>query len=79
MGPIPPGNALGPSIVKRRRPSMDTPDEIVRLLRAPTALSPAGSIRPVMDTMLLGLINATGKRSADAPAWQLDDETTDRC
>jgi hypothetical protein len=45
---IPPVDALGHAIVKRRPPHIYTPDEIMRLLRAAAALEPAGSIRPIM-------------------------------
>ena len=74
---IPSGDALGRAIVKRRLPYIYTPDEIVRLLRAAAALEPAGSIRPIMYTTLLGLIVATGMRIAEALALQLDDVTAD--
>lgn len=74
---IPPADALGTAVVKRRPPYIYAPDEIGRLLRAAAELEPAGSIRPIMYTTLLGLIAATGMRIAEALALQLDDVTAD--
>jgi integrase len=74
---VPAADALGYARVKRRPPYIYSPDEIVRLLHAAAALEPAGSIRPIMYTTLLGLIAATGMRIAEALALQLDDVTAD--
>ena len=74
---IPQADALGRATPKRRSPYIYRSDEIVRLLRTAAALEPAGSIRPVLYTTLLGLIAATGMRIAEALALQLDDVTAD--
>jgi integrase len=74
---IPQADALGRATPKRRPPYIYRSDEIVRLLRTAAALEPAGSIRPVLYTTLLGLIAATGMRIAEALALQLDDVTAD--
>jgi integrase len=74
---IPQADALGRATPKRRQPYIYRSDEIVRLLRSAAALEPAGSIRPVLYTTLLGLIAATGMRIAEALALQLDDVTAD--
>lgn len=74
---IPQVDALGRATPKRRPPYIYRSDEIVRLLRAAAALEPAGSIRPILYTTLLGLIAATGMRIAEALALQLDDVTAD--
>ena len=74
---IPQADALGRATPKRRPPYIYRSDEIVRLLRAAAALEPAGSIRPILYTTLLGLIAATGMRIAEALALQVDDVTAD--
>jgi len=74
---IPQADALGRATSKRRPPYIYRSDEIVRLLRAAAALEPAGSIRPILYTTLLGLIASTGMRIAEALALQLDDVTAD--
>ena len=74
---VPAADALGKASTKRRPPYIYSPDQIVRLLRAAAALEPAGSIRPIMYTTLLGLIAATGIRIAEALALRLDDVTAD--
>jgi integrase len=74
---IPQADALGRATPKRRPPYIYRSDEIVRLLRSAAALEPAGSIRPVLYTTLLGLIAATGMRIAEALALQIDDVTAD--
>lgn len=74
---VPEAGALGRATTKRRPPYIYAPDEIVRLLRAATALGPAGSIKPLVYTTLFGLIAATGMRIAEALALCLDDVTAD--
>lgn len=74
---VPAADAIGQARVKRRPPYIYSSDEIERLLRAAAALEPAGSIRPIMYTTLLGLIAATGIRIAEALALQVDDVTVD--
>jgi integrase len=74
---IPAADAIGRASTKRRPPYIYSPDEIVRLLRAAAALEPAGSIRSIMYTTLLGLIAATGIRIAEALALKVDDVTAD--
>jgi integrase len=74
---IPQADALGRATSKRRPPYIYRSDEIVRLLHTAAALEPAGSIRPILYTTLLGLIAATGMRIAEALALQLDDVTAD--
>jgi integrase len=74
---IPAADALGYARAKRRPPYIYAPEEIARLLQAAAALEPAGSIRPIMYTTLLGLIAATGMRIAEALALRLDDVTAD--
>ena len=74
---VPPADALGHAVVKRRSPYIYSADEIARLLRASTALEPVGSIRPTMYATLFGLLAATGMRIAEALALQLDDVTAD--
>jgi integrase len=63
--------------VRRRAPYIYKSHDIVRLLRAATALEPAGSIRPIMYTTLFGLLAATGIRIAEALTLQVDDVTSD--
>jgi integrase len=74
---VPAADALGHAVAKRRTPYIYPSDEIARLLRAAANLQPAGSVRPVMYTTLLGLLTATGMRIAEALALRLDDMTPD--
>jgi integrase len=74
---VPGTDALGRATTKRRSPYIYAPGEITRLLQASAALEPAGAIRPIMYTTLLGLIAATGMRIAEALALRLDDVTAD--
>jgi integrase len=75
---VPPTDALGRAIVKRRSPYIYGEDEITRLLGAAATLGPRGSTRPITYTTLFGLLAATGMRIAEALALQLNDLTTDR-
>ena len=54
-----------------------TQDEIDRLLRAASQLTPTGSIRPVTYTALLSLIACTGLRVSEALKLDLSDLTED--
>ena len=74
---VPGTQALGHTTTKRRTPYIYAPDEITRLLQAAAALEPAGSIRPILYSTLIGLIAATGMRIAEALALRLDDLTAD--
>jgi integrase len=74
---VPEAEALGRVTTKRRAPYIYAPDEIARLLGTAAALKPAGSIRPIMYTTLIGLIAATGLRIAEALALHIDDVTAD--
>jgi integrase len=74
---VPEAEALGRVTTKRRSPYIYAPDEIARLLGAAAALEPAGSIRPIMYTTLIGLIAATGLRIAEALTLHIDDVTAD--
>jgi integrase len=74
---IPGTESLGRATTKRRAPYIYASGEITRLLQAAAALEPAGSIRPIMYTTLLGLIAATGMRISEALALHLDDVTAD--
>lgn len=74
---IPPADALGHAVAKRRAPYIYALDDIAQLLHAATMLEPAGSIRPTMYKTLFGLLAATGMRIAEALALQMDDVTAD--
>jgi integrase len=74
---IPGTEALEHATIERRSPYIYAPGEITRLLQASAAFGPAGAIRPIMYTTLLGLIAATGMRIAEALALRLDDVTAD--
>ena len=47
------------------------------MIKAASALEPAGTIRPVMYATLIGLIASTGMRISEALALEVDDITTD--
>lgn len=74
---VPPVDAFGRARPRRRLPYIYSRDEVTRLIRATASLDPAGSIRPIMYTTLIGLIAATGMRVAEALGLQLDDVTAD--
>lgn len=74
---VPPADALGHAVAKRRSPYIYSADAVARLLGAAVSLQPADSIRPAMYATLFGLLAATGMRIAEALALQLDDVTAD--
>jgi integrase len=73
---VPPGDALGREMFRRRVPYIYTPDEISRLMAA-TSVLPTGSDRPLTYATLFGLLAVTGMRISEALALRLDDITTD--
>jgi integrase len=73
---VPPADALGREIFRRRMPYIYTPDEISRLMAA-AAMLPTNSDRPLTYATLFGLLAATGMRISEALALHLDDITTD--
>lgn len=73
---VPPADALGREMFRRRMPYIYTPDEISRLLAA-AAMLPTDSDRPLTYATLFGLLAATGMRVSEALALHLDDITTD--
>jgi integrase len=73
---VPPADALGREMFRRRMPYIYSPDEISRLMAA-AAMLPAASNRPLTYATLFGLLAATGMRISEALALRLDDITTD--
>lgn len=74
---VPPTDAFGRARRSRRTCHIFTQDEIDRLLRAASQMTPAGSIRPVTYTALLSLIACTGLRVSEALKLELSDLTED--
>ena len=74
---LPPTGVFGRARKSRRTCHIFTPDEIDRLLRAASHLTPTGSMRPVTYTALLSLIVCTGLRVSEALKLELSDLTED--
>jgi len=74
---VPPTDFFGRARKSRRTCHIFTPDEIDRLLRAASHLTPPGSMRPVTYTALLSLIVCTGLRVSEALKLELSDLTED--
>lgn len=73
---VPPSGVFGRAPRTRRTCRILTLDEVDRLLRAASRLTPRGSIRPVTYTTLLSLI-CTGLRISEALKLELSDITED--
>jgi integrase len=74
---VPPTDAFGRAQSSRRTCHIFTEDEINRLLRAASQLTPTGSIRPITYTALLSLIACAGLRVSEALKLELADITDD--
>jgi integrase len=74
---IPARDAFGSNGFRRRSPYLYSAKEIARLIKAASALEPAGTIRLVMYATLIGLIASTGMRISEALALEVDDITVD--
>ena len=74
---VPPDDVFGRARRTRRACHIFTQDEIDRLLRAASHLTPTGSIRPITYTALLSLIVCTGLRVSEALNLELPDLTED--
>ena len=74
---VPPTDAFGRALRSRRTCHIFTQDELDRLLRTASQLTPTGSIRPITYTALLSLIACTGLRVSEALKLDLSDLTED--
>lgn len=74
---VPPGDALGRGLFRRKRPHIYTDDEIQRLLDAARALAPVGTIFGLTYSTLFGLLVATGMRVSEVLALRIGDITDD--
>jgi integrase len=74
---VPPGDVFGRAQRSRRTCHIFSQDEIDRLLRAASHLTPTGSIRPITYRALLSLIVCTGLRISEALKLELPDLTDD--
>jgi integrase len=74
---VPPSGIFGRAPRTRRTCRILTLDEVDRLLRAASQLTPRGSIRPMTYTTLLSLIACTGLRISEALKLELSDITED--
>jgi len=74
---VPPANALGRGLFRRKLPHIYSAEEIQRLMNSAASLAPAGSMRPRTYVMLFGLLAATGMRISEALALRLGDLTDD--
>jgi len=74
---IPPPDAFGRSLPKRKIRLLFSPDNVLQLLAAASDLKPTGSIRPRTYATLFGLLSATGIRISEAIALNIEDVTDD--
>jgi integrase len=74
---VPPTAVFGGEPRRPRSCHIFTQDEIERLLRAASELTPRGSIRPITYTTLVSLIACTGLRISEALKLELSDLTED--
>ena len=74
---MPPADVFGRAVRSRRTCHIFSKDEIDRLLRATSRLTPTGSIRPITYKALLSLIACTGLRISEALKLELSDLTED--
>jgi integrase len=72
---VPPADVFGRVCKSRRTCHIFTQDEINRLLRAASQLTPTDSIRPITYKALLSLIACTGLRVSEALKLDLSDLT----
>jgi integrase/recombinase XerD len=72
---VPPDDACGRHRLRRRPPFLFTPRHVKALVREARALSPAGSLQPLVYSTLLGLLASTGLRISEALNLQLEDVT----
>ena len=71
---VPPSGIFGRAPRQRRTCCILTLDEVDRLLRAASQLTPTGSIRPMTYTTLLSLIACTGLRISEALQLELSED-----
>ena len=74
---VPPAGVFGRVVRSRRTCHIFSKDEIDRLLRATSRLTPIASIRPTTYRALLSLISCTGLRISEALKLDLSDLTDD--
>jgi integrase len=74
---VPPAGVFGRAVRSRRTCHIFSKDEIDRLLRATSRLTPTASIRPTTYHALLSLIACTGLRISEALKLDLSDLTDD--
>lgn len=72
---VPPADALGNAVVKRRPPYIYSADDVARLIHAAAQLQPSGA----MYATLFGLLGATGMRISEALAGDAVIVDSDRC
>jgi integrase len=72
---VPPENACGRQRPQRRPPFLFTPQDVNALVREARGLSPAGSLKPLVYSTLLGLLASTGLRISEALNLQIKDVT----
>lgn len=72
---IPPPAAFGNEIGKRKIRHLFSPQDIKRMLTATSQLKPIDSLRPYTYTTFFALLAATGLRSSEAMALNIEDFT----
>lgn len=77
MHQIPPADAFGGLIHRRRRPHIYTTAELTTLRKGALCMSPSGSVRPLTFHTLITLLWVSGLRISEALALDVDDITDD--
>ncbi len=74
---IPPADAFGGAVYRRRRPYIYTEAELETLQETALCMTPAGSVRPMTFYTLITLLWVSGLRICEALALDIDDITVD--
>ena len=74
---IPPAAAFGHKPATRKIRSLFSPQDIKELLTAASKLKPTDSLRPITYTTFFALLSASGVRSCEAIALNIEDFTVD--
>lgn len=74
---IPPADAFGSSVSRRRKPHIYSEVELDTLRRAALCITPVGSVRPLTFHTLITLLWVSGLRISEALALDVNDITVD--
>lgn len=74
---VPPGDAFGRAVRRRRSPYIYSPGDLQSLLATASRLTPVDSIRPLTFRTLIGLLSVSGLRISEALALDVQDIADD--